>query len=216
MTNSKIIRELENNQKGHIIFDHQKASDLNELKKILEEENKIVIDFSSEEWDIAFHCIVTDNYCQRVDYHYQIILETRKYIATKILVELEKKYPQLKEYGASQDIKYFTQGNRTLYKEKPHAMSIEDLEEIMTIEGIEVDRIHIIMNQIDSSYIRAALSILLSDNTPFSVTFYSSPFKCMPFEIPDKEKTTIYDVYNFTRYDEYEEGKKNIVNKKIK
>ena len=47
MTNSKIIRELENNQKGHIIFDHQKASDLNELKKILEEENKIVIDFIS-------------------------------------------------------------------------------------------------------------------------------------------------------------------------
>ena len=216
MTNSKIIRELENNQKGHIIFDHQKASDLRELKEILEEQNKILIDFSNEEWDKVFNCIVTDNYYQRVAYHYQSILETRKYIATKILVELEKKYPQLKEYGASQDIKYFTQGNRTLYKEKSHAMTIEDLEEIMSIEGIEVDRIHFIMNQIDSSYIRDALSILLSDDTPFSVTFYSSPFKCMPFEIPDKEKTTIYDVYNFTRYDGYEEGKKNIVNKKIK
>ena len=209
MTNSKIIRELENNQKGHIMFDCQKASDLRELKEILEEQNKILIDFSNEEWDKVFNCIVSDNY-------YQSILETRKYIATKILVELEKKYPQLKEYGASQDIKYFTQGNRTLYKEKSHAMTIEDLEEIMTIEGIEVDRIHIIMNQIDSSYIRAALSILLSDNTPFSVTFYSSPFRCMSFEIPDKEKTTIYDVYSFTRYNGYEEGKENIVNKKVK
>lgn len=209
MTNSKIIRELEKNKKGHIIFDNQKISDLNELKEILDKQDKIVVAFPYDEWEKVYDSIWSED-------RYQRVLETRKYIATKILVELEKKYPQLKEYGASQDIKYFTSGNRELYQEKSHAMTIEDLEEIMSYEEIEVDRIHFIMNQTESDNLCDALSILLSDTTPFSVSFYSSPSKFSTLTIPEQKNTFIYEVYSYTRYREYEEGKENIVSKKVK
>ena len=209
MTNSIIIRELEKNQKGHIIFDNQKVSDLIELKEILEKQNQIVVDFSYHEWSKVYDSIWCEDRFRR-------ILETRKYIATKILVELEKKYPQLKEYGASKDIRYFTNGNSELYKENSHAMSIEDLEEIMSMEGIEIDRIHFIMNQTESNVLCDALSILLSDTTPFSVTFYLCPTKFSTFEIPDREKTILRDAYSYTRYKEYNEGIKNVASEKVK
>ncbi len=209
MTNSKILRELENNQEGHIIFDNQKNSDLSELKEILEKQNKIVVDFPYHEWCKVFDSIWCEDCFQRV-------LEIRKYIATKILVELEKKYPQLKEYEASKDIRYFTSGDHELYQKNSHAMTIENLEEIMSIEGIEVNRIHFIMRQTESDILCDALSILLSDNTPFSVSIYSSPTRFSTFEIPGEKNTTIYEVYSFTRYKAYKEGQKNAASKKVK
>ena len=51
MVNKNITKELENNEKGHIIFNSQNPKDLKELEEILRENNELLVDFPVNELD---------------------------------------------------------------------------------------------------------------------------------------------------------------------
>ena len=201
MTNSKITRELESNKKGHILFDNQKASDLYKLKKILEEQGKIVVDFPVEEWYKAAAIILSEEQPFR-------LRAARQFVATKLLSVLEEKYPQLREYAGSKHLAIFQQGDREKFREKSDFIyNLHDVADMLEVEEIHIDRIHFIMNGTRSDNLCDALTPLLSDKTPFDVSIYSSPNGFYTYLDPDSiEKRFISDRYKYTVYKKYEEG----------
>ena len=214
MVNTKLVRELEKKNKGHILFDYQKPSDLWELKKILEERGEIVVDFSVMEWNEAFKVVLIDQVDGKETSREKTskLNAARQYAATKLLAELEKKYPQVKEYGGSDFLPIFTEGDREKYEKKQETIyNLKDVEDILEVEGIKVDRVHFLMNGTRSDALCDALSMLLSDDTPFRVSIYSSPNGFYTCRVPDaKERIWIHQAYNYTRFSKYEEG---VVNK---
>lgn len=79
------------------------------------------------------------------------------------------------QYHGSENINIFNQGNLELYEKNDKLLwSIEDVFEILSLEEINIDRIHFIIRSIGSPVLFNALTILLSDNTPFKVSFYAS------------------------------------------
>ena len=215
MINKILEREIEKKQKGHILFNHQEASDLHQLAQYLEEKGEIVINFNPIEWHnkVASIVLVKDiegNIIQREE---KAKFEAcRKYIATKILTELEKKYPEIKEYEGSSYLPIFIKGDRQGYEAKRQSIySLKDVEDILETEGITLDRVHFIMNGTRSDTICDSLSILFSDKTPFKVSIYCSPNGFYTYRIPDTtERIYFHQVYNYTEYDKFKEGKINV------
>lgn len=214
MINKILERVIGKKQKGHILFDHQEGSDLHKLAQALEETGEIVIDFNPIEWHdkVVAVVLVKDIEGIIIQREKKEKLEAcRKYIATKLLTELEKKYPEVKQYEGSSYLPIFLEGDRQEYEAKRQSIySLEDVEEILEVEGIILDRVHFIMNGTRSDTICDSLSILLSDKTPFKVSIYCSPNGFYTYRIPDAtEKIFLDQVYNYTRYDKFQKGKRN-------
>lgn len=208
MINKNITREVTSKRKGHIIYNHQEYYDMIHLPELLKKE--IVVDLSPSEWLQASNTILVEERNGQIQAAEQKnkIESARKFIATKILSELEKKYPQLKEYDASSYLKFFLNGNLSEFQRKKDSIySIKDLEDILEVEEIKLDRVHFIMNYTRSDTLCDALSILLSDNTPFSVSIYCCPNGFYTCYIPDSdEKVFLGDAYNYTLYDSLAAG----------
>ena len=208
MINKNITREVTSKRKGHIIYSHQEYYDMIQLPELLKKE--IVVDLSPSEWLQASNTIFVEERDGKIEAVEQknIIETTRKLIVTKLLSELEKKYPQLKEYDASSYLQYFLNGNLSEFQRKKDSIySIKDLEDILEVEEIKLDRVHFIMNYTRSDTLCDALSILLSDNTPFSVSIYCCPNGFYTCYIPDSdEKVFLQDAYNYTLYDRLDAG----------
>ncbi len=212
MVNQNIIRELEKNRKGHIIFENQINRDLIELPSLIEKDP--VVELSPEEWFYVLDVTVLDEYGNVADKDYKIEA-VRKYIATKILTLLEQKYPQLQEYEGSSYLPIFIKGDREEYQRKKDSIySLKEVFDILEVEGIKEDRIHFIMYYTGSNLLCDSLSILLSNNTPFSVSFYLYPGGFSTYYIPDsKERIHLNCAYNYTVYNACETGKNNTVRK---
>ena len=211
MINKILERVIGKKQKGHILFDHQEGSDLHKLAQYLEEKGEIVINFNPIEWHdkVVAVVLVKDIEGIIIQREKKEKFEAcRKYIATKLLTELEKKYPEIKQYEGSSYLPIFLEGDRQEYEAKRQSIySLEDVEEILEVEGITLDRVHFIMNGTRSDTICDSLSILLSDKTPFKVSIYCSPNGFYTYRIPDAtEKIFLDQVYNYTRYDKFQEG----------
>ena len=121
---------------------------------------------------------------------------------------LEKKYPQLKEYEGSKNLEVFEQGDLELYHKKEKFMfDIKNVEEVLAIEGISIDRIHFIMRDIDAGRLSDALAILLKDNNPFKVSIYISGSSFSSYNPDSKEKELLSYVYSYTYFLRGNEGK---------
>ena len=191
MVNNKLLREVESNKKGNIIFNDQKASDLEELKTILEKRKELVVDFPVDEWDkVAPHLMNRNDMTQ--------LQATRGFIALKILNVLKEKCPDLKKY----------------YEEN-RLYDFAYIDAIMKINNINPERIHFIMNGNKSAILCDALSILLSEEYNFDVSIYLSPNNFYTTVIPDyKEKVYLWQEYSYTSYYENEEGETNTASRK--
>ena len=194
MENKNIIRELESNKRGNNIFNDQKSSDLTELKEILEEGEELMVDISAEEWDrVAPSLMRRKNMTQ--------LSATRSYVAQMLLNVLKEKYPKIEKYI------YYKASSH-----KPNFLyNLSYIKDILEIEDIHPDRIHIIMNETKSAILCDAVSILLGDDYPFDVNIYTSPNVFYTTVIPDnRDKVFLWEEYDYTSYNANNEG---IVNK---
>ena len=208
MVNQNIIKELKKKRKGHILFNYQIPSDLYYLPEMIQDD--IVVDLSVVEWMSVSPIVLVeekDGKMTAADKDYSIEV-ARKYIATRLLAELEKKYPQLKKYGGSEFLPIFLKSDREEYqRKKNYIYGLKDVEDMLSVEGIQLDRVHFIMNGTRSDHLCDALSILLSDDTPFSVSIYCSPNGFYTYYIPDsKDRIVLEKAYSFKVYNKLEEG----------
>ena len=211
MINPSIQKELEKKKKGHIIFENQLASDMRELPSLIKEP---IVEIPPEEWYYVTDLTVVDEYGNVADKAYKIEV-VRKYLATKILASLEKRHPELQKYEGSNFLPIFLKGDREEYaRKKNYIYGLKDVEDILGIEGIQEDRIHFLINNTGSNLLCDSLSILLSDDTPFSVSFYLCPSGFSTYYIPDsKEKIHLQCAYNYTVYKRSDFVRQNRVRK---
>lgn len=211
MVNKNILKVLEENKKGHIIFESQDPRDLDELKYILKKRGDLVVDIPEKEWFVVAPLVFEENPAFRIQ-------ATRKYIAARLLVELEKKYPQLKEYGGTRHLEAIQTGDVETFKNEYDLLySLDDIRDMLEIEGIQLNRLHIIMNGNRSNILCDAASVLLRDDNPYSTSIYTAPNMFYTSIIPDAfEKTNMRDAYNFTIYQKFDEGIVNKAKKKQK
>ncbi len=201
-TNKNIQKEVEGNRKGHIIFNLQRLWDMDRLEELLKDQNKIYIDFATDWWNVygTFYYDIKDKD--------ERLKAGRQYVTAKILKALEKKYPQLSEYKASRTLEVFKNRDIEEYKKKSKGFyGLEELKEILSLEGITIDRIHFIMKGTESPVLHSALAILLSNETPFNVTFYCAPSRFGNGYDPDsKDKTLLTEKYLYTYFNAGEKG----------
>ena len=210
MQNKKMIRELIKNKKGHEIFEEQSSSDLHAFTRILEANDRVVVQFNKDEWEQVEPTIEKEHDCFKVRV-------TRQYIASKILSKLGEKYPQLEEYRGKDSLEVLKKPD-VFKKREDLIYNLYDVRDILDVEGISVDRIHFMINGIDSSLLCDSLSLLLRDDTPYDSSIYlTSSFTTQ--EIPDMyDGTKLWEGYNYTIFHQTEEGKKTnpIKNTKLK
>ena len=194
--NENLQKEVEGDRKGHIIFNSQRASDMGRLKELLKDQNKIFIDFENDWWNVygTFYYDIKDKD--------ERLKAGRQYVTAKILKALEKKYPQLSEYKASRTLEVFKNRDIEEYKKKSKGFyGLEELKEILSLKGITIDRIHFIMKGTESPVLHSALAILLSNETPFNVTFYCSETSFGNGYDPDStDKVCLTDKYSYTYF----------------
>lgn len=201
MVNKNITKELENNEKGHIIFNSQNPKDLKELEEILRENNELLVDFPVNEWDKFAPLLMSRRDMTQLE-------ATRRYVAGKLLETLKEKYPQIQKYFISKD--------NTDYPNL--AYNLTYVKDILELEIINPERVHFIMNGNKSAILCDAISILLSDDNPFDVSIYTAPNIFYTSIIPDnREKVYMWQEYNYKTYHENEDGYRNVATRpKIK
>ena len=156
-------------EKDNNLYINEDQQDLEEMKRYLVGQGEIVVDFPAHEWEHAMLVISGEMKEFQGD-------ATRKYVGTKILKELEAKYPVLKrEYNGSKHLPIFQMGDEKTYKEKSsYIYNVYDVRDILEVEDIHPERIHLFMNQIRSPLLRDAILILFSNNTGCDINLYSS------------------------------------------
>lgn len=201
MVNKNITKELENNEKGHIIFNSQNPKDLKKLEEILRENNELLVDFPVNEWDKFAPLLMSRRDMTQLE-------ATRRYVAGKLLETLKEKYPQIQKYFISKD--------NTDYPNL--AYNLTYVKDILELEIINPERVHFIMNGNKSAILCDAISILLSDDNPFDVSIYTAPNIFYTSIIPDnREKVYMWQEYNYKTYHENEDGYRNVATRpKIK
>lgn len=201
MVNKNITKELENNEKGHIIFNSQNPKDLKELEEILRENNELLVDFPVNEWDKFAPLLMSRRDMTQLE-------ATRRYVAGKLLETLKEKYPKIQKYFISKD--------NTDYPNL--AYNLTYVKDILELEIINPERVHFIMNGNKSAILCDAISILLSDDNPFDVSIYTAPNIFYTSIIPDnREKVYMWQEYNYKTYHENEDGYRNVATRpKIK
>ena len=199
MTNKNIIKELEENKKGHVIFESQDSNDLEELRERLQENNQIVVDFPLSEWQEVEPTIDRENDCFKIRI-------TRQYIASKILSELSNFYPQLDEYRGKDSVEKLKQPD--IYEGVQDLIyNLYDVRDILDIEEIPIDRIHFIINGIKSDILCDSISLLLREDNAYNTSIYSTN-DFTTEEVPDfYDGTKLWEAYKYTLYHKNEEGK---------
>ena len=191
--------------RGHIIFNSQRESDMGRLENLLTDENKIFVLFDYEEWGPIQSMIYS------IKDGTKHIPAGRKYIAAKIFQVLEERYPKLKEYEGSKSLEIFKQGDSSFYLEKENSLcGLDFLEEVLTTEEINIDRIHFIVRSIGSPVLFNSLSMLLSDNTPFKVSIYISEASFPYRDLHSSDERWYSEIYSYTSYTRGKDGEPSI------
>ena len=191
--------------RGHIIFNSQRESDMGRLENLLTDENKIFVLFDYEEWGPIQSMIYS------IKDGTKHIPAGRKYIAAKIFQVLEERYPKLKEYEGSKSLEIFKQGNSSFYLEKENSLcGLDFLEEVLTTEEINIDRIHFIVRSIGSPVLFNSLSMLLSDDTPFKVSIYISETSFPYRDLHSSDERWYSEMYSYTSYTMGKDGEPSI------
>ena len=191
MQNKKMIRELIKNNKGHEIFESQEASDLHAFTRLLEANDRVVVQFNKDEWEQVEPTIEKEHDCFK-------LRVTRQYIASKILSKLGEKYPQLEEYRGKDSLEVLKKPD-VFKKREDLIYNLYDVRDILDVEGIPVDRIHFVIDGIDSKLLCDSLSLVLRDDNPYDSSIY--------LEIPDMyDGTKLWEGYSYTLFHQDEEG----------
>lgn len=198
MKNTKMIRELIKNKQGHDIFESQEASDLHAFTRLLEANDRVVIKFDKNEWGQVEPTIEQEHDCFK-------LRVARQYIASKILSKLGERYPELEEYKGKDNLEVLKRPD-VFKKREDLIYNLYDVRDILDVEDISVDRIHFIIDGIDSSLLCDSLSLVLRDDSPYNSSIYlTSNFTTQ--EIPDMyDGTKLWEGYNYTLFHQDEEG----------
>lgn len=198
MINNILKRELSKEDKTHRLFDHQKASDLCELSKILKEKDKelLLVEFTNKELDEVIGTILQDGKEESQK-------RAEQYIALKLIQELSKKDSELSTDKVEVILEEFK------HSDKYHEDKYPSLEEAMLLIEMNesIKRVHIILNGIRSAIICEGLIPMLNDEVDFGTSIYNSPNRFYPSVINDNgNKTYLTNKYKFIIFDEDMEG----------
>jgi hypothetical protein len=213
MINQNIISEWEKEEvqkkddPNHKIFDSLRTYSLEKLHTLLQEKGKNVIYFPHAEYLNAIGVIALEMG--------EEIPTTRKYVAAKILSELQEKYPTIKEWCPQIYLDVFQRGDSQRYKKNPD--SFYTIDQLYTIvEDIKLDRLHLIIEGAPE-HLCNAIAPLLKETTPFSVSIYSDSSSFAPLNlIEDGEKQPLENVCPYTLFKGNNEGVTNYARTMLK
>lgn len=197
MINNILKRELSKEDKIHRLFDHQKASDLCELSKILKEKDEeLLVEFTNKELDEVIGTILQDSKEESKK-------RAEQYIALKIIQQLSKKDSDLSEDKVEDILEKFKHPDEYYEDKYP---SIE--EAMLLIEMNEsIKRVHIILNGIRSAILCEGLIPMLNDEVEFGTSIYNSPNRFYSSVVNNNgNKTYLTNKYKFIIFDEDMEG----------
>ncbi len=220
MENKILLRELENKEKVHEIFEHQISKDLKELAKVIKKEhpNDLLVVFNPEEyWEKVENII----YKETEDYRYgktkNSALEQQtamrildQYIALKILENLSTKNTPLTLFFNEDRLNIFKTGDYVRYEMfKDKMPNSNDVKEILTLDENVPTRIHFIVNGIKSNRLCDALCTYLDNSTTFATRIYLSPNGMYTATVKQNGKpVALWEAYDYMVFDEDKEGYK--------
>lgn len=218
MENKILLRELENKEKVHEIFEHQTSKDLKELAKIIKNEypEDLLVVFNPEEyWEKVENII----YRETIEYRqgekrnftlYQQITTKilDQYIALKILEDLSKKNLNLSLCFNKARLDIFKRGDYVAYNMFKSQMPDSDyVKEMLTLDENAPTRIHFIVNGIKSNSLCDALCTYLDNSTTFATRIYLSPNGMYTATVKRSGKPVfLWEAYNYMIFDEESEG----------
>ena len=220
MENKILLRELENKEKVHEIFEHQISKDLKELSKVIKKEhpNDLLVIFNPEEYWEKVEKII---YKETVDYRYgktknsALVQQTAmkildQYIALKIFENLSTKNIPLTLFSNEDRLNIFKRGDYVAYEMfKDKMPNSDDVKEIVTLDENAPSRIHFIVNGIKSNSLCDALCTYLDNTTTFATRIYLSPNGMYTATIKRNGKPVfLWEAYDYMIFDEDEEGYK--------
>ena len=200
MVNQLLLSELRKNEKDHKIFEYQRQKDLQELEEYIKNiPFEITISITQKDWYYPSLVIYSEE--DRSDQ----IKACRKYLTAKILKELEKQYESLKKYEIQKQSDIFEKKEKNTYQQMKNKMySIQELIEILSIEDIPIERIHVIITVKSSELLCDSLTVLLGDNLPFSTSVYLTQNNFYTIRIPEEEHTLLWQAYRYKRFRDQE------------
>ena len=220
MENKILLRELENKEKVHEIFEHQISKDLKELSKVIKKEhpNDLLVIFNPEEYWEKVEKII---YKETVDYRYgktknsALVQQTAmkildQYIALKIFENLSTKNIPLTLFSNEDRLNIFKRGDYVAYEMfKDKMPNSDDVKEIVTLDENAPSRIHFIVNGIKSNSLCDALCTYLDNSTTFATRIYLSPNGVYTATVKQNGKpVALWEAYDYMVFDEDKEGYK--------
>lgn len=221
MENKILLRELENKEKVHEIFEHQISKDLKELSKVIKKEhpNDLLVIFNPEEYWEKVEKII---YKETVDYRYgktknsALVQQTAmkildQYIALKIFENLSTKNIPLTLFSNEDRLNIFKRGDYVAYEMfKDKMPNSDDVKEIVTLDENAPSRIHFIVNGIKSNSLCDALCTYLDNTTTFATRIYLSPNGMYTATVKQNDKPVfLWEAYDYMIFDEDKEGYKS-------
>ena len=220
MENKILLRELENKEKVHEIFEHQISKDLNELAKVIRKEypNDLLVMFDPKEyWEKVENIIYQETIEYRTRENKDITLEQQtamkildQYVALKILEDLSKKNTPLNMFFDEARLSIFRRGDWAVYEMfKDKMPNSGDVKEILRLDEKAPARIHFIVNGVPSSRLCDTLSTYLDNSTSFATRIYLSPNGMYTATVKQNGKPVfLWEAYDYMVFDEDKEGYK--------
>lgn len=220
MENKMLLRELENKEKVHEIFEHQISKDLNELAKVIRKEypNDLLVVFNPEEYWEKVEKIIskkTEEYRYGKTMNYTLVQQTAmrildQYIALKILENLSTKNTPLTLFFNEDRLNIFKRGDYAAYEMFEDKMpNSDDVKEILTLDENAPTRIHFIVNGIKSNRLCDSLCTYLDNSTTFATRIYLSPNGMYTATVKQNGKpVALWEAYDYMVFDEDKEGYK--------
>lgn len=204
MVNQILLNEIKKNEKGHKIFDYQKNEDLIELDEYIKIiPHEIVISLTQKEWYYPSLIIYSEEDTLKQ------IQACRKYLVAKIVRELQKEYKELEKYEIDNQLNIFNKkAKKEYFTKKNQMLNVKELLDMIRIEEIPIERIHIIIDTKYSEIICDALTILLENNLPFSTSVYLTYSSFYTILVPDKKDTFLWQAYHYKRFTDQEKENK--------
>ena len=220
MENKMLLRELENKEKVHEIFEHQISKDLKELAKVIRKgyPNDLLVIFNPEEYWEKVEKIIskkTEEYRYGKTMNYTLVQQTAmkivdQYIALKILENLSTKNTPLTLFFNEDRLNIFKTGDYAAYEMFEDKMpNSDDVKEILTLDENAPTRIHFIVNGIKSNRLCDALCTYLDNSTTFATRIYLSPNGMYTATVKQNGKpVALWEAYDYMVFDEDKEGYK--------
>lgn len=220
MENKILLRELENKEKVHEIFEHQISKDVKELAKVIKKEhpNDLLVVFNPEEYWEKVEKII---FKETEEYRYgktkdstlvqQIAAKIlNQYIALKVLENLSTKNTPLTLCFNEDRLNIFKRGDYAAYEMfKDKMPNSDDVKEILTLDEHAPSRIHFIVNGIKSNRLCDALCTYLDNSTTFTTRIYLSPNGMYTATVKQNGKPVfLWEAYDYMIFDGDKEGYK--------